>query len=191
MSTTKKKTKKTSKNTGSRSTKQSQSSKIRSSKSPVTTTQRKKGTLRSEEVSKAENSSLSITTNNAEKKRLLELSQQENLRQKNLDSLKNYDYKNMPELTKKQLKAFSNISPKEHKKFAKADIVKVLKNGEVIENKKVGRPKKNIDEKENIVAIRLSTAFIQKLKERAMIAGNLGWQTYIKKVLEQHLDAAG
>ncbi len=94
------------------------------------------------------------------------------------------DYENMPELTKEQLALFKRISPEQHKKLRAGESVHILKNEEIVEVKKIGRPKKDLDEKENVVAIRLSKIFIERLKKKA---GNIGWQTYAKQILEEHL----
>lgn len=98
--------------------------------------------------------------------------------------MKNYDYDNMHELTKEQLALFKQVSPEQHKKFSAIDTVHILKDGEIVEVRKIGRPKKSLDEKENIVAIRLSKIFIERLKKKA---GATGWQTYAKQILEKHL----
>jgi uncharacterized protein (DUF4415 family) len=93
------------------------------------------------------------------------------------------DHEIIPELTTEQLALFKQVSPEDHAKFLSIDIVRVIENGEV-KVKKVGRPKKKPEEKENVVAIRLSKIMIESLKKKA---GDLGWQTYAKRILEEHL----
>ena len=65
----------------------------------------------------------------------------------------------LPELTSRQLAAFRPVSKKRHQEFKKA----------VAEHR--GRPKKAPDEKENVVSIRFSKTFLDKLKAKAQEDG--------------------
>ena len=102
----------------------------------------------------------------------------------NMTKKKGYDVENMPELSQEQLALFKRVSPDRYNQVSAIDTVRILKKDKVLKVKKLGRPKKSPEEKENIVAIRLSKAFIKRLKKRA---GKTGWQTYAKKILEDHL----
>jgi predicted DNA binding CopG/RHH family protein len=53
----------------------------------------------------------------------------------------------------------------------------------------VGRPRKDPETKENIVSIRFSKKFLDKLKEKAEKEGYSKWQTYAKHVLEENVNA--
>jgi predicted DNA binding CopG/RHH family protein len=189
MNTTKKKTKPTSKSTGSRSTKLSPSSKTRSSKSPKTTSPRKNGSSPQAKVSKAKNSLSSTVTAKEAKSKTSASSRHDDLNQLNGGPFQGYDYDEMPELTKDQLALFKRVSPERHKELSAIDTVHIIKDGKVIEIRKLGRPKKKPEEKGNVVAIRLSKSFIKRLKERAALAGSVGWQTYAKNILEEYLDS--
>ncbi len=88
-----------------------------------------------------------------------------------------YDLDTLPELSVKQLATIRKVSTKRHK---------VLK--EAVE-KQIGRPKKDLREKENIVAIRFSEHFLEKLKKLASKDGFPAWQTYAKKILSEYVEA--
>lgn len=184
MSTTKKKTRKTSKSTESRSKKRLQSSKTHSSKSKSTRSQTKKGSSQSGKASTSETSSLSTASDGKAKSKSSGSSPQEASLPKKKGLFQDYDYENLPELTAEQLKAFKRVSPEQHKRFSEIETIQVLSGGKVVETKKIGRPRKHPHEKENVVSIRLSKAFLQRLKKKA---GKIGWQTYVKQVLEKHL----
>jgi predicted DNA binding CopG/RHH family protein len=80
-------------------------------------------------------------------------------------------------MTDEQLDSFKLISEEQHLRFKK-----MLAGG-----KRTGRPPKPLDEKEHIHAIRFSDQLVQRIKEKAVIAG-LPWQTFMKKILSEELD---
>ena len=81
----------------------------------------------------------------------------------------------IPELTAKQLAAFRPVSRKRHQELKKA----------VAEHR--GRPRKAPEEKENVVSIRFSKSFLDKLKAKAQEEGYSAWQTYAKDVLGEKI----
>jgi uncharacterized protein (DUF4415 family) len=87
------------------------------------------------------------------------------------------DDSDIEELTDGQLTAFRSVSPEEHARFV-AGVVRPR-----------GRPKKDVADKEQPVPIRLSAAFVAKLKLRAAAAGFDKWQTYVKKILSDELES--
>lgn len=88
---------------------------------------------------------------------------------------KGYDFDSMTELTEEQIASLRPVSKSEHKKLSLA--VK----------RHVGRPRKPKAEKEELVSIRFSAIFLQRLKEKARQEGYTAWQTYAKKVLAEHV----
>jgi len=92
------------------------------------------------------------------------------------DPWKDYDYENLPELTTEQIATFKPITTEQHERFLTGTI------------RSVGRPKKSPSEKENIVAIRFSEVFLERLKAKAKANGFAAWQTYAKKVLAEDLE---
>ena len=189
MSTTKKKIRKISKSTESHSKKLSPSSKTRSSKSPKTTSPRKNVSLQQAKASKVKKSSSSTATAKEAKTKLSESSRHEDLNQVKGGPFQGYDWDEMPELTTEQLALFKRVSPERHKELSAIDTVQITKDGKVVEIRKLGRPKKKPEDKGNVVAIRLSKSFIKRLKEKAALSGNIGWQTYAKNILEEYLDS--
>ena len=88
---------------------------------------------------------------------------------------KGYDFDSMPELTEAKIRSLRRVSKSEHKQLSLA--VK----------RHVGRPRKPEAEKEELVSIRFSANFLQRLKEKARQEGYTAWQTYAKKVLAEHV----
>lgn len=174
-----KKIKQTSKSTESILKKQSQSLATHSSQSQKTIhSPKKKDSLRLV-VPKKKGvylSSIAIEPKKT-KKKLSGSSQPEGLPNSKKNVWKNYDFENLPELNKSQLKSFKKVSGTEHNKFKKAVV------------KHFGRPKKDPALKENIVSIRLSNFFLDKIKKRAISEGYPGWQSFAKKVLTDYLDS--
>jgi hypothetical protein len=70
--------------------------------------------------------------------------------QKKENSLLGYDFEAMPELSDEQLKSFRQVSTEEYETFLKVKEVRVLKNANFLELKKLGRPKKSPEDKEKI-----------------------------------------
>lgn len=70
-------------------------------------------------------------------------------------------------------------------KIAAIDTVKIEKKDGRVEVKKVGRPKKAKEFKEEPIPIRLSQDFIRRIKIKA---NGTPWQTYAKEILAKHLD---
>lgn len=108
-------------------------------------------------------------------KKLSESFQAENLQGKKENSFVSYDFESLPELNKDQIKSFKRISKVKHEKFKTA-----VKNH-------VGRPKKDPNEKENIVPMRFSKNFLDRFKKKAKLAGYTHWQTYAKYILEKSI----
>jgi predicted DNA binding CopG/RHH family protein len=75
-----------------------------------------------------------------------------------------------------QIATFKPITTEQHEQFLTGTI------------RSVGRPKKAPSEKENIVAIRFSEVFLERLKAKAKANGFAAWQTYAKKVLAEDLE---
>jgi len=176
---TQRKIKQTSKSTELISKRQSQSLAIHSSQSQKTIqSPKKKDSLRLV-VPKKKGVYLSSIAIEAKKtkKKLSGSSQQESSPSSKKKVWKDYDFENLPELNKSQLKSFKKVSGVQHNKFKKAVV------------KHFGRPKKDPALKENIVSIRLSNFFLDKIKKRANSEGYTGWQSFAKKVLTDYLDS--
>lgn len=103
--------------------------------------------------------------------------QQEKPQKQKKHALKNYDFETMPELNDEQIKALKKVSKKRHTELKEAV------------QKHVGRPKKDPEKKENIVSIRFSRLFLDKLKRKAKEEGYSQWQTYAKHVLEEKVNS--
>ena len=88
---------------------------------------------------------------------------------------KGHDFDSMPELTEEQIASPRRVSKSEHKKLSLAV------------RRHVGRPRKPEAENEELVSIRFSANFLQRLKEKARQEGYTAWQTYEKKVLAEHV----
>ena len=73
--------------------------------------------------------------------------------------------------------SFQVVSEKEHSRLK-----------QVLTKGRRGRPKKPSNEKEHVHSIRLSDAFLQRLKRRAVERGFTAWQTYAKQVLAEDLE---
>jgi predicted DNA binding CopG/RHH family protein len=89
--------------------------------------------------------------------------------------LKNYDFESLPELNSEQVAALRRVSKSRHEELKSAV------------EKRVGRPKKASEEKENIVSIRFSNSFLDRIKRKAKEEGYTKWQTYAKHILEEQI----
>lgn len=90
----------------------------------------------------------------------------------------------IPEQNIDDLKNFKDLSSERKKALQTNATINVLKKDGSVEVKKIGRPKKQSDDKENIVSIRLSNNLIASLKKEA---GNMGWQTFLKKIITDYM----
>jgi predicted DNA binding CopG/RHH family protein len=89
--------------------------------------------------------------------------------------LKDYDFEKLPELDADQISAFSRVKRARHSELKKAVV------------KSVGRPRKKIEDKENVISIRFSKSFLDRIKKKAKVEGYSKWQTYAKHILEENI----
>lgn len=174
-----KKTRKTSKSTKSASKTPSRSSGILSSKSPrsAAKTTRKSASSRSGKAAQESISSSSSVNEKSAEKKLSGSSRHESKHPRKNEVWEGYDFDNLPELTPNQIGSFQVVSQDEHSRFT-----------QMITKGRRGRPKKPSNEKEHVHSIRLSDAFLKRLKRRAVERGFTAWQTYAKQVLAEDLD---
>jgi uncharacterized protein (DUF4415 family) len=99
-----------------------------------------------------------------------------------------YDFANLPALSASQLADFRQALSSQPEDIEAIRNIEVSESGELLLNRKVGRPRKDPAEKENVVGIRMSKEMIAQLKMLAEKEDQgIGWQTYAKLVLEKHL----
>lgn len=118
------------------------------------------------------------------KKKLSESFLQESSHQKRKKSSYQLDELEIPDQNINDFKDFIEPSSEMKAKLQSNAIINVHKKDGSIETKKIGRPKKQSDEKENIVSIRLSNNLIASLKKEA---GEIGWQTFLKKIITDYM----
>lgn len=104
-------------------------------------------------------------------------SQQEKLQTGKEKRSRNSDSDSLPELTDREIQSLRRVSKERHSALKEA-----------VANH-IGRPKKDPNEKENIVSIRFSKTFLEKLKRKAKEEGFSKWQTYAKHVLEEEVNS--
>ena len=170
MSGTRTKTSKTKKSTESALKRQKRSSSTNKlSSSKTKTAQKSRGKSSSATPRTTESSSSFSTKKMKIAKKPSVSSQQESSASKIKDPWAGYDFDNMPPITPEQAVTFRRVTKEEHERF-----------------KRIGRPKKNPEEKFLPITIKMEPDLLEMTKKQALAHG-IAWQTYLKKILREKL----